>query len=163
MHIYVKNKKLILNDYKAKCSIGKRGIGVKKKEGDLVTPKGKFKIKFILYRVDRVPKLKTTLKKIIIRKNMGWCDDPKSKYYNKLIKFPFRYSAEKLYKKNNTYDIILVLSFNSNPVRKYKGSAIFIHLATKDYKNTAGCIGIKKKDMKKIIPKIKKNSLAIIN
>ena len=88
MHIYVKNKKLILNDYKAKCSIGKRGIGVKKKEGDLVTPKGKFKIKFILYRVDRVPKLKTTLKKIIIEKKtiIFYLVITNKKYLIKLIK-----------------------------------------------------------------------------
>ena len=32
----------------------KRGIGVKKKEGDLITPKGQFKIKAIYYRKDRI-------------------------------------------------------------------------------------------------------------
>ena len=30
---------------------------------------------------------------------MGWCNDPKSKKYNKLIKLPSLYSYEKLYKK----------------------------------------------------------------
>ena len=94
MHILLKNKYLYFDNYKVKCAVGKRGIGVKKREGDQITPKGKFKIKCILYRKDRVPNLKTKLRKIIISKDMGWCDDPKSKLYNKLIKLPFKYSFE---------------------------------------------------------------------
>ena len=82
---------------------------------------------------------------------MGWCDDSRSKKYNKLIKFPFKYSAEKLYRKDNIYDIILVLDFNFNPIRKNKGSAIFIHIAKKNYEGTEGCAAIGKKDLKKIL------------
>ncbi len=89
---------------------------------------------------------------------MGWCDDPKSRHYNKLITFPFKYSAEKLYKRDNTYDIILVLNYNLNPIRKGKGSAIFIHVAKKNYKNTLGCIAINKKSLKMIIKNIKKST-----
>ena len=65
---------------------------------------------------------------------MGWCDDARSKSYNKLIKLPFNYSFEKLYRRDNIYDIILVLNFNMNPIKKYKGSAIFIHVAKNNYK-----------------------------
>ena len=79
MHILINNKNLVFKNYKAKCAIGKRGIGYKRKEGDLITPKGKYKIKFILYRKDRVKNIKSRIKKIEIKKNMGWCDDPRSK------------------------------------------------------------------------------------
>jgi len=89
---------------------------------------------------------------------MGWCDDPKSKMYNKLIKLPFNYSHEKLYKKENIYDIILVIDYNMNPVKKNKGSAIFIHIAKKNYKKTEGCIAIKKKEFLKILKVIKPNT-----
>ena len=163
MHILIKNKKLTFNNYKVKCSIGKRGIGIKKREGDQITPKGKFKIKYILYRKDRVPNLKTKLKKMVINKNMGWCDDPKSEFYNKLIKLPFKYNFERLYRSDNIYDIILVLNFNLNPVQKNKGSAIFIHIAKRNYKSTAGCIAINKKNLKKIVKKINKRTLIKIN
>ena len=159
MHIIIKNKKLSINDYKVKCAIGKRGIRVKKKEGDKITPKGKFRVKTILYRKDRVPNLKSKIVKIPIKKNMGWCDDPKSKNYNKLIKFPFKYSAEKLYRNDNTYDIILVLNYNFNPIRKGKGSAIFIHVAKKNYKETLGCVAISKKNLKKLINEINKRTV----
>ncbi len=89
---------------------------------------------------------------------MGWCDDPKSKQYNKLITTPFSFSYEKLFKKENAYDIILVLNFNMNPIKRNKGSAIFIHVARRDYKSTAGCIAIKKEQFIKILKIIKKNS-----
>ncbi len=94
---------------------------------------------------------------------MGWCDDPKSKKYNKLVKLPFNGSAEKLYKENNTYDIILVLNYNMNPIRRKKGSAIFIHVARKNYKSTLGCIAVSKKSLKKIIKRINKSTEIHIN
>ena len=90
---------------------------------------------------------------------MGWCDDPKSKQYNKLIKFPFKFSAEKFYRSDNIYDIILTLNFNSNPIIKNKGSAIFIHVAKKYYSHTKGCIALNKIDLKKIIKNINKNTI----
>ena len=133
-----------------KCAIGKKGIGYKKKEGDLITPKGQFKIKLILYRKDRV-KLKTKLKKVAIQKNMVWCDDPKSQRYNQLVKLPFNFRHEKLYKKENIYDIVLVLNFNMSPTKKNKGSAIFIHVAKKNYKKTEGCVAIRKSELLKIV------------
>ena len=93
---------------------------------------------------------------------MGWCDDPCSSMYNKLIKLPYKYSAEKLYRIDNTYDIILVLNYNLNPTIKSKGSAIFIHVAKKNYKNTAGCVAINKKDFKKVLENINKKTWVII-
>ena len=158
MHILINKKYLTFNNYKAKCTVGKRGIGNKKKEGDLITPIGLYKIKYILYRKDRVKKIHSKLKKVIIKKNMGWCDDPNSEKYNKLINLPFNFKYEKLFKKENTYDIILVLNYNMNPIKKNKGSAIFIHVVKKNYRKTKGCIAIGKTQLLKIIKKIKNNT-----
>ncbi len=154
MHLYLKNKFLYIRDYKIKCSIGKRGLTRKKTEGDLKTPRGIFNFKYILYRHDKIKNIRANIKKFKIKKNFGWCDDPKSKYYNKLISFPFKMSAEKLYLKKNIYDIILVINYNINPVKKNKGSAIFLHVATKNFSPTKGCLAIKKKDFLKILPLI---------
>jgi len=158
MHIIINKKYLTYNNYKVKCSIGKRGIGRKTKEGDLITPKGKYTIKYVLYRKDRVKKIQTKIKTIVIRNNMGWCDDPKSKNYNKLIKLPSPFGYEKLFKKENVYDIILVLNYNMNPVVKNKGSAIFIHIVKGNYKRTEGCIALKKIHLLKILKILKKNT-----
>ena len=162
MNIKLKGKYLYYLKYKIKCSIGKEGITKDKKEGDLKTPKGKFKLKFIFYRKDKIKILKTSFKKVAIKKSMGWCDDVKSKKYNKLISFPFKFSAEKLWRKDNIYDVVIILNYNLSPVKKNKGSAIFLHIAKKNYNPTKGCIAINKKDMLNLTANLKKNSAIII-
>ena len=159
MHIKLINKNLYFDDYKLKCAIGKRGITSKKREGDKKTPKGTFKFVSLFYRKDRVKKISTSLKKNVIKKNMGWCDDPDSKHYNKLIKFPFKFSAEKLFLKKNIYDIILIINFNLKPVIKNKGSAIFLHISKKNYGPTNGCIAVSLQDMKLLLSKINKKTI----
>ena len=162
MHIIIKKKNLTYDDYKVKCAVGKRGIGAKKREGDLITPKGKYKILKIFYRADRVTNLISKISQIKIKKNMGWCDDPRSNNYNKLIRLPFTFRSEKLYRKDNVYDIILVLNYNINPIRKAKGSAIFIHISKKNFSPTKGCVAIKKVEIKKLVKKIDKKTIVKI-
>jgi L,D-peptidoglycan transpeptidase YkuD (ErfK/YbiS/YcfS/YnhG family) len=143
---------------KFKCTLGRAGVGEKKIEGDNITPIGIYRILNVYYRKDRIKNLNTKFKINRITKNMGWCDDPKSKKYNQLIKIPSNYSHEKLYKKDNDYDLIAVLNYNKNPTIKNKGSAIFMHL-TKNYKKkTAGCIGLKEKNLLKLLSLIKINT-----
>ena len=89
---------------------------------------------------------------------MGWCDDPKSDKYNQLIKLPFNYNHEKLFKKNDTYDVVLVLNYNTNPIRKNRGSAIFIHVKNKYYKKTQGCVAVNKLSLLRIIKEMKKGT-----
>ena len=158
MNIELKNNFLYFQKYKLRCSIGKRGISIKKREGDKKTQKGEFRLKYILYRKDRIFKFKTKLKKIPINKKMGWCDDPNSAYYNKIIIYPFKFSAEKLWRKENIYDIIIVIDYNINPVVKNKGSAIFLHIAKKKYQPTNGCVAINKKNIRLIASKINKKT-----
>ena len=93
---------------------------------------------------------------------MGWCNDVRSNQYNKLIKLPFNYSHEKLYKKENIYDIIIVLNYNMSPTLKNKGSAIFIHVAKKNYKKTEGCVAVKKTHLLKIMKNLKRNTRVLI-
>ena len=158
MNIIIKKHFLIYKGYKFKCSIGKSGITRFKKEGDLATPKGLFKLGLLYYRKDRIKYLESKIKKRIIKKNMGWCDDSKSKKYNQKICFPFKYGAEKLYRKDKIYDIFINIKYNNSPIIKGRGSVIFLHLTNKKYKPTKGCIAIQKKDFLKILPSISKNT-----
>ena len=158
MIIVKKSKYLKYKNFKFRCSLGKAGIKKKEKEGDNITPRGIFKIICIYYRSDRIKKITTALKKIKIEKTMGWCDDPKSSFYNKEIKIPNKFNYEQFYRKDNLYDIIVPLNYNTNPILKNKGSAIFIHIANNNYKPTAGCIGIKKSNLIKLLSIIKKNT-----
>ncbi len=162
MNIIIKKHLLLYKNYKLKCSIGKSGIRKFKKEGDLATPKGLFKLGMLYYRKDRNRRLESKLKKRIIKKKMGWCDDSRSKKYNREICFPFKYKAEKLYRKDKIYDIFINIKYNYSPAIKGKGSAIFLHIANKKYKATRGCIGIQKKDFLKLLPLINKNTKILI-
>ena len=147
MQIIVKNNDtLIFDEFKFKCSVGKNGVTSKKKEGDKKSPKGTFSLGFLFFRKDRISKPNTKLKKIKLNANMGWCNDSKSKFYNKLIKKNRKLKHEKLFRKDNKYVLLIPINYNSFRPKKDKGSAIFLHL-TNDYKGTLGCIALKKKDM----------------
>ena len=163
MNIKIKNHLLLYKGYKLKCSIGKSGITSLKKEGDLATPKGTFSLGLLYYRKDRIKRIQSKIKKRIIKKNMGWCDDSKSKKYNREINFPFKYGAEKLYRKDKIYDLFINIKYNFWPVVKKKGSAIFLHIADSKYKPTEGCVAISKKNFMKILPLINKNTKISIN
>ena len=157
MIIVKKPGHLIFKNFKFHCSLGRNGISNKKKEGDGCTPSGIFKLIKIYYRKDKIKHLKTKIKKNLISKNIGWCDDPRSKFYNKPIKLPSRFGHEKLYRKDNLYNIIIVLNYNIKPVIKNKGSAIFIHVAKENYKTTHGCLALKQKDLITLVGMVKKN------
>jgi len=157
MTIFLKNKHTLkVDDFYFKCCIGKNGVTRRKREGDYKTPSGFFKIGKLFFREDRMKKPKTFLKVVNIDKNMGWCDDINyPKKYNKLIKINSKIKHEKLKRKDQKYDLLIPINYNSkNPIPGL-GSCIFIHL-TKNYEPTAGCIALKKKDfliMLKIINK----------
>ena len=160
MTIIIKNKEtLLIDDFKFKCSIGRNGFSRHKKEGDSKTPIGTFKLGEIYYRRDRVKKFTSRLKTIIIKKSMGWCDDPKSKFYNRLIKIKknLKISHEKLFRKDSKYDLFIIIKYNYKKTYKNKGSAIFLHL-TKNYLPTKGCIAVQKKDFLIINKLINKNT-----
>ncbi len=158
MLLKLKNKEhLIIDEFKFKCSIGKKGLKSKKTEGDNCTPVGVFNIGKVYYRPDRVKKPETNLKTKIITKNMGWCDDSYNKNYNKEIVLNKKNKGEKLFRKDNAYDILIVIEYNTKKKQPFKGSAIFIHL-TKNYKPTQGCIALKKSDLLILLKIIKAKS-----
>ena len=157
MTILLKNKHTLeIDGFYFNCSIGKNGTTKRKIEGDKKTPKGIFKIQHLYFRKDRLKRPKTSLKSIEIGKNMGWCDDVNvPKKYNKLIYIQNKICCEKLYRKDHKYDLLIPIKYNFKKSIIGKGRCIFIHL-TKNYKPTAGCVALQKKDfliMLKIINK----------
>ena len=159
MTILVKNKyTLQVDEFTFRCSIGKNGSTVKKKEGDKKTPKGTFEIQHLYFRKDRKQKPTTLLKCVEIKKDMGWCDDTRfPKKYNKLCKIDKNIRSEKLTRKDNKYDLLIPIKYNFIKPITGKGSCIFIHL-TENYKPTDGCIAIKKKDFLILVKLINKKT-----
>ena len=160
--IIIEKDTLLYDEFKFKCSIGKNGKTTKKIEGDNKTPKGLYTLGPLYYRKDRFSKLTTKLKKIEIMKNFGWCDDVKSKFYNKPIKTNINVRHEKLYRNDKKYDLLIPIKYNYKKPKKNKGSAIFLHL-TSNYNKTQGCVAIKEKDMLILLKLInKKTKIKII-
>ena len=158
MLIHLKNKdKLIVDDFKFRCCIGKSGTKKSKIEGDNSTPKGIFTLGTLYYRKDRVKKPVTKLKTKIIKSNLGWCNDPKHIFYNKEINIQKKIRHEKLYRKDQKYDYFLVINYNIKKTLPNRGSAIFLHL-TKNYNQTAGCIALKKNDFLILLKLINKKT-----
>ena len=151
------------------CELGKAGVVnfSKKQEGDNCTPLGKWLLKSIYYRPDKIDLLGLILDKTIklnkITRNCGWCDDYKSPDYNRHIKIMnkeklFCYSYENLWRDDQVYDIIIETDFNSNPVVPMKGSAIFVHCSFKDFRLTSGCIAVSKENIILIIKSMTKGA-----
>ena len=136
-----------------KCAIGRNGIKKNKIEGDGCTPAGTYSLGPLYYRSDKIKNLKTYFNAIAIERNMFWSDNPQSEHYNKLIRFKDS-SYENLYKTNHIYDIVIVVNYNMDPIKKEKGSAIFIHLAKKNFSPTSGCIALSKKCIFEILEKL---------
>ena len=159
MTIIIKNKHtLIFDDFKFKCCVGKNGFSKSKNEGDKRTPIGKYLLGPLYFRKDRKKIPQTRLKVLEVNKNMGWCNDLNSRdKYNKLISLKSKYKAEKLFRNDYKYDYFIPVKYNWKKPKIGKGSAIFIHL-TKNYKPTAGCIGLSEKDFLIMIKLITKKT-----
>ena len=157
MIIHVKKKNTLkIYDFNFKCCVGKNGFNALKKEGDLSTPKGIFKLKKLYYRKDRVNSLGCKIHKKNITKNIAWCDDANHKKYNEEIKVINDCHKENFYRADSVYDYLITINHNDKKI-PYKGSAIFLHL-TNDYKPTAGCIALKKKDFQILLKLIDRNT-----
>ena len=157
MIIHVPNKNtLIIDDFKLRCCVGKKGLNYNKNEGDYSTPKGLFHLRKLYFRKDHVGTPKCKISKKAIKKNMAWCDNPNHKKYNEEIKINNESLKENLHREDHKYDFIISISHNERKIPG-KGSAIFIHL-TDDYKPTEGCVALKKKDFEILLKLIDKKT-----
>lgn len=129
------------------CALGRAGIALVKKEGDGATPMGRFALRRLFYRADRRARPETALPISPITPNLGWCDDPLSPAYNRLVRLPCPWRHEELARADGVYDLVLVLGHNDAPPTPGAGSAIFLHLATPDYAPTEGCVALAEADL----------------
>ena len=154
------------------CQIGKHGIikNIYKVEGDNYTPTGVFRLKNLYYRKEKIGidllNFNQTIKLKKITKSCGWCDDPNHIDYNKYINLKkdtnFLGTHENLWRTDDAYDLFFDLGYNTNPVKKFKGSAIFLHCSFKDERPTKGCVAIKKSNFYKVLKRINQPTSIII-
>ena len=130
-----------------RCAVGRSGIGEKLREGDGITPAGRWPLRRVLYRADRLAPPSTSLPLAKIAPDDAWCDVPADPNYNRPVKLPYASLDERLWRDDSLYDLIVVVGFNDAPVVPGKGSAIFLHLARADYGPTQGCVALSRENL----------------
>lgn len=134
-----------------RCAIGRAGIAARKNEGDGTTPSGRFPLRRVLYRADRVDRPRTELPSDAMAPEDGWCDAPGDPRYNRPVSHPYRASAERLWRADGCYDLLAVIGFNDDPVVDGAGSAIFLHVARPGYSPTEGCVALAVEDLRTVL------------
>ncbi len=155
---------IIFNGQTYNCRIGRRGYvdEILGREGDEKTPLGCYHARFGLYRADRLPRPRTALTLHPIHESDGWCDDPADPAYNRFVKRPYGASHERLWRADGAYDVVLVISHNDSPPVPDLGSAVFIHIAQPDDRQTLGCVAVTPDVMIRLLGFIRSDMLVII-
>ncbi len=154
---------LFCGNERIRCALGRSGVSTAKCEGDGATPAGRFPLRRMYYRPDRLSPPTTGLPSGPLRPADGWCDASVDPSYNKLVRLPYRSSAEALWRDDHLYDIIVVIGFNDDPSEPGLGSAIFLHLANEDYGPTEGCVAVAQMDAMAILGTLGPTSTISIN
>lgn len=145
-----------------RCAVGKGGVRAAKREGDGATPVGAFVMRQLLYRPDRGIAPITRLPMAPIASDDGWCDDPADVAYNRPVKLPYRARAERLWRDDRLYDLLVVLGYNDDPAIASAGSAIFLHIAAADYTPTEGCVALAPDDLRRVMAEADATSRVVV-
>jgi L,D-peptidoglycan transpeptidase YkuD (ErfK/YbiS/YcfS/YnhG family) len=143
--------RLVLRGEVFRAALGRGGVRRLKLEGDGATPAGVLPLRRVLYRLDRVPPPHCAVPIEPIAESDGWCDAPTHRDYNRPVRLPHDASCEELWRRDALYDVVGVLGWNDAPVERDRGSAIFLHVATRDYAPTAGCIALALADLQLVL------------
>jgi L,D-peptidoglycan transpeptidase YkuD (ErfK/YbiS/YcfS/YnhG family) len=130
-----------------RCAIGRGGFSRDKHEGDGATPVGAWPMRRLLWRADRLPPPRTGLPAAPVGRADGWCDDPEDPAYNRTVQLPFGARHERLWRRDRVYDLVVVLGYNDDPAEPGRGSAIFLHVARRDFRPTEGCVALARADL----------------
>ena len=141
-----------------RCALGRAGILARKCEGDGGTPAGRWRLRQALYRPDRIARPRTALPVRAIKVNDGWCDAPGDRNYNRLVPLPYKASAERLWRDDPLYDLVVVLGVNDQPRMRGRGSAIFLHSARPGYAPTEGCVALRQRDLLRVLERCDRHS-----
>jgi L,D-peptidoglycan transpeptidase YkuD (ErfK/YbiS/YcfS/YnhG family) len=144
------------------AALGHGVIRALKREGDGGTPLGRFRVRQVLYRADRMRRPRTSVPLRAIRADDGWCEDPTDRNYNRLVRLSPGAAADRLARSDHLYDLVLVLGYNDRPRVRGKGSAIFVHLARPGYAPTAGCIALTRHDLLRLLGEVKRDTQLVI-
>lgn len=148
------------------CALGKGGISVAKREGDGATPLGPMRVLGGYFRArqtsDIAPLRVARLPLAPIPPDLGWCDAPGDRNYNRPVSLPYPASHERMARADRLYDVVLVLDWNLRPARRGRGSAIFLHLARPGFLPTEGCVAVSRRTMARLLAHLRPGSVLCV-
>jgi L,D-peptidoglycan transpeptidase YkuD (ErfK/YbiS/YcfS/YnhG family) len=144
------------------CALGRSGVKALKREGDGATPRGRYGLRYVLYKPEGLSRPETRLARCALRVDDGWCDKPSDRNYNRRVKLPYPQSAERLWRADGLYDVVVVLGYNDVPRVRNRGSAVFMHVARRGFKPTEGCIALRKSDLHRLLRVVPRDCEVII-
>jgi L,D-peptidoglycan transpeptidase YkuD (ErfK/YbiS/YcfS/YnhG family) len=151
-----------LGGMRFRCALGRAGISTDKVEGDGCTPAGRFPIRRLIYRPDRVREIACVFPTQPMSPSDGWCDAPDDAAYNRLVTRPYPARHETLWREDALYDLLMVIGHNDDPVVPGKGSAVFLHLAHPDYRPTEGCVAFARADFVQLLGAVDRSTAIVI-
>ena len=146
-----------------RCAIGRGGVSPDKREGDGATPGGILPCRLVYWRPDRLAEPRTALRRVALAPEDGWCDAPEDPAYNQPVRLPYPASAERLWREDHVYDLIVPLGWNDDPIVSGRGSAIFLHVARPGYAPTEGCVALALKDLTAFLALARPESRVIVD
>lgn len=144
------------------CALGRGGITSRKREGDGATPRGSFQLLYGYRRSDKFRRLPSAVRLMDISPELGWCDAPGDANYNRMVRHPYRASAERLWRADGLYDCLIVLDYNLRPRIRSRGSAIFVHVASDGFLPTEGCVSLRKSDLRKLLACVPRDARLVV-
>lgn len=145
-----------------RCALGRSGTRWQKREGDGATPAGVWEIGRVLWRADRGRRPSTMAQTQSIRPEDGWCDAPSDRNYNRQVRHPYPASAERLWRDDGLYDVLVVLDHNQRPRMRGGGSAIFLHVARPGFAPTEGCVALAEVDLRRLLERVSRQAHIVI-
>lgn len=146
-----------------RCALGRSGIVETKTEGDGATPAGRFPLRRVFYRADRIARPETALAVRTLSPTDGWSDDPADPDYNRFVRRPRVPRSEALWRDDALYDLVVEIGFNDDPPIAGRGSAIFVHVARPDFGPTEGCVALPVADLRAILGRIEPGAAVAIS
>jgi L,D-peptidoglycan transpeptidase YkuD (ErfK/YbiS/YcfS/YnhG family) len=144
------------------CALGRSGVRAMKREGDGATPMGRWRVREVMYRSDRLLRPSTRAPLRPLARDDGWCDAPTDRNYNRRVCHPYAASAEQLWRADSLYDVVVVLGYNDGARVRGRGSAIFMHVARDGYRPTEGCIALARSDLLRVIARLRAGDVVVV-
>ena len=154
---------LFMGPHAIPCALGRGGRSARKREGDGATPSGTWRLLRVLYRADRTPRPRTALPVRPLKVDDGWCDAVGDRNYNRLVRHPYPASAERLWRADALYDVVVVLDHNQQPRVQGAGSAIFMHVASPGYRPTEGCVALARHHLLLVLAKARLGTRLVVS